>query len=95
MPRLVAGLTPQFKAMTSVDKNREHTLAEQPLSNKFDEKRYTRDSKTSPIAFTPLMIDSSVLYVPPMLRYKLVIQTWYGSKMNWNVLGPSPVFVLV
>ena len=59
------------------------------MSNKFDEKRYTRDSKTSRIAFTPLMIDSSVLYLqarnPDMVRLENAL----------DVLGPSPVVVLV
>jgi hypothetical protein len=77
------GLTRQFKAMTSVDKNREHTLVEEPLGNKFDEKRYTRDSKQVPCHL--LIIDSSVLYQPPALQYRLVIQTLYGLKMNWVV----------
>jgi hypothetical protein len=89
------GLTRQLKAMTPVDKNRERTLVEEPLRNKSDEKPYPRDSKISRIAFTPLMIDSSVLYQPPMLRYKLIIQTRYGSKMNWTYLVRPQVFVLV
>jgi hypothetical protein len=41
-------LTRQLKAMTSVDKNREHTLEEEPLSNTFDEKPYATDSKQVP-----------------------------------------------
>jgi hypothetical protein len=87
------GLTRQLQAMTPVDKNREHTLVEEPWRNNFDEKLYTRDSKTSRIAFTPLMIDSSVLSQPPTLRYKLVIQPRYGPKMNWTYLvRPQSLF---
>jgi hypothetical protein len=79
------GLTRQFKAMTSVDKNRERTLVEEPLSNKFDEKRCTRDSKQVRCHCRHSGLTLRFYTCPMALQYKLIIQTRYGLKMNWVV----------
>jgi len=71
--------------MTSVEKNQERTLMEEPLSSNFDEKRCTRDSKQVSMPLPPLRIESLVLYLPMALQYKRIIETRYGLKMNWVV----------
>jgi hypothetical protein len=49
----------QSRAMTSVDKNREHTLVEEPFQQRFDEKSHIRTQNKS-MPFSPLMIGLSV-----------------------------------
>ena len=53
-------------------------LVEQPLSNKFDEKGWTMDSKQVPCHLTPLTIDPSIpahsatvqIYNPGLIRFE-------------------------
>jgi len=79
--------------MTSVDKNREHTLVEEPFQQRFDEKPHIRTQNKS-MPFSPLMNGLSVRNQPLRPRYKRLVHLQRFDN-GLDVLDPSPVLAPV